>query len=41
MRLKLIADPLHYLIRYDDEETYYASIFSKKDLKKIKEEKWD
>lgn len=37
MRLKLIADPLNYLIRYDDGKNYYAIIFSKNDYKKIKE----
>ncbi|CAM3997907.1 DUF4857 domain-containing protein [Arcobacter cloacae] len=41
MRLKLIADPLHYLIRYDDGNSYFAAIFSKENYKKIKEEKWD
>ena len=41
MRLKLIADPLHYLIRYDDGNSYFTAIFSKENYKKIKEEKWD
>lgn len=41
MRLKLIADPLHYLIRYDNGKSYFAAIFSKENYKKIKEEKWD
>ncbi|CAM3391150.1 DUF4857 domain-containing protein [Arcobacter aquimarinus] len=41
MRLKLIADPLHYLIRYDNGNSYFAAIFSKENYKKIKEEKWD
>lgn len=41
MRLKLIADPLHYLIRYDDGNSYFAAMFSKENYKKIKEEKWD
>lgn len=41
MRLKLIADPLHYLIRYDDGNSYFAAIFSKENYKKIKEDKWD
>jgi len=41
MRLKLISDPINYLIRYDDGKTYYASIFNKSNLKKVKEEKWD
>lgn len=41
MRLKLIADPLHYLIRYDNGNSYFAAIFSKENYKKIKEDKWD
>ncbi|RXJ83773.1 DUF4857 domain-containing protein [Arcobacter cloacae] len=41
MRLKLIADPLHYLIRYDNGKSYFAAIFSKENYKKIKEDKWD
>lgn len=36
MRLRLISDPLNYLIRYDDEKNYYGTIFSK-DFKKLKE----
>lgn len=37
MRLKLVADPINYLIRYDDEKNYYATVFSKNNLEKIKE----
>ncbi|KLE08732.1 DUF4857 domain-containing protein [Aliarcobacter butzleri] len=37
MRLKFIADPVNYLIRYDDQKNYYAVIYSKDDYKKIKE----
>ena len=29
MRLKFIADPVNYLIRYDDQKNYYAVIYSK------------
>ena len=37
MRLKFIADPVNYLIRYDDQKNYYAVIYSKDYYKKIKE----
>lgn len=36
MKLKVISNPLNYLIRYDDGKNYFASVFSKKDFKLIK-----
>ncbi len=30
MKLKLISNPINYLIRYDDGENYYAVVFDKK-----------
>lgn len=37
MKLKLISNPLNYLIRYDDGKSYYACVFSKdSEYKKIK-----
>lgn len=36
MKLKLIANPLNYLIRYDDGKSYYGAVFSKNNYKKIK-----
>ncbi|MEA3544700.1 MAG: DUF4857 domain-containing protein, partial [Thermodesulfobacteriota bacterium] len=29
MKFHLLADPLHYLVRYDDYETYRAALFDK------------
>ncbi len=36
MKLKLISNPLNYVIRYDDANRYYATAFSKDDFSKIK-----
>ncbi len=36
MKLKLISNPINYLIRYDNHEDYYAVVFDKK-FKKIDE----
>ena len=36
MKLKLISNPVNYLIRYDDGKNYYAVVFDKK-FKKIQE----
>ncbi len=33
MKLKLISNPLNYLLRYDDGEDYFAVVFTKKDIK--------
>ncbi|TET87492.1 MAG: DUF4857 domain-containing protein [Sulfurovum sp.] len=33
MKLKLISNPLNYLLRYDDDEDYFAVVFTKKDIK--------
>lgn len=38
MRLRLISDPLNYLLRYDDQKSYYSAIFSKDSFKKLKEQ---
>ena len=32
MKLKFIANPINYLIRYDDGENYYAAVFNKGDM---------
>ncbi len=40
MKLKLLSDPLHYTIRYDDGTRYYAEVFDK-DLEKIDSIKLD
>ena len=40
MKLKLISNPINYLIRYDDGKNYYAVVFDK-DLKFIKSTKFE
>ncbi len=41
MKLKLLADPLYYLIQYDDGTNYYAELYSKQTYEKIDEIKFD
>jgi hypothetical protein len=35
MKLKLISNPINYLIRYDDGKNYYATVFLKNDEKNL------
>lgn len=36
MKLKLFSNPLNYLIRYDNKESYNAAVFSKQSFERIK-----
>jgi len=41
MRLRFIVEPTRYLIRYDDGHRYFAAIFSKDNLQKLNEIKFE
>ncbi|WP_418185298.1 DUF4857 domain-containing protein [Aliarcobacter vitoriensis] len=41
MRLRFISEPTHYLVRYDDGKNYFAVRFSKDNLQKLNEIKFE